>query len=176
MGSDSYLWWMREVGKRCMGRAEYGAHAYVFTDWRQYPTIVTAWETVSWTLRSCLVWSKGRGGAMGSFWRNDHELVAVFAKGQPTALPNGGFFNVLTSTKPQGGEHPTEKPVSVMSRIVEAAPGVILDPFAGSGSTLVAAKALGRRAIGVELEERYAEIAARRLRQDVLDFTDGASA
>ena len=170
MGSDSYLWWMREVGQRSMRIAESGAHAYVFTDWRQYPSIVTAWETTSWTLRSCLVWSKNRGGAMGSFWRNDHEWIAVFAKGKPAPLPNGGFFNVLTATKPQGGKHPTEKPLSVMSRIVEAAPGVILDPFAGSGSTLVAAKALGRKAIGVELDERYCEIAARRLSQGVLDF------
>lgn len=67
-------------------------------------------------------------------------------------------------------EHPTQKPVELMTWCMSFYPDskTILDPFMGSGTTLRAAKDLGRRAIGIEIEERYAEIAARRLQQEVL--------
>lgn len=72
-----------------------------------------------------------------------------------------------------GQEHPTQKPLDLMEWVVNRAPGTgtILDPFAGSGTTLVAAKNLGRKAVGIEIIERRCEIAARRCSQGVLELT-----
>jgi site-specific DNA-methyltransferase (adenine-specific) len=66
--------------------------------------------------------------------------------------------------------HPTQKPIALMKRLLCVRPATVLDPFAGSGTTLQAAKQMGASAIGIEIEEKYCEIAAKRLSQEVLQF------
>lgn len=93
------------------------------------------------------------------------------------AWNGGGKAGVWTHPVVQSQGHPTVKPLPMVADWVRlfTDPGdLILDPFVGSGTTLVAAKQEGRRAIGVEIDERYCELAARRLAQEVLDF-EGAS-
>jgi site-specific DNA-methyltransferase (adenine-specific) len=104
-------------------------------------------------------------------WRRDVEPVYVLGtwprrktRWSAVVAARGGICNAIMRTG-----HPHTKPLDVMEQLVEACPeGVIADPFAGSGSTLVAARNLGRRAVGVELEERYCEVVAKRLDQGVL--------
>lgn len=118
----------------------------------------------------------GARGAVGGF-RRDAEAIYLLGKWPPGL---GGMSSVIaTSARSQGNPssaqgrygHPHAKPVDVMETLIAACPpGVIADPFAGSGSTLVAARNLGRRAIGVEIDERYAEAAARRLAQAPLEI------
>jgi len=127
-------------------------------------------------VRQVLVWQKSEtAGVVGSTtgFRRDAEPVYLL---DPWPVVAVRWSSVLRSR--QGSNeahrltgHPHAKPLDLMSTLIQRSPvGVVLDPFMGCGSTLVAAKALGRRAVGVELDECYCEMAARRLSQEVLDF------
>lgn len=129
--------------------------------------------------RQALVWQKAPHlGMFGSFggWRRDWEAVYLTGAGwsvSPAARSGVIRADSVSSVATSG--HPHAKPIGLLeSLIASTPPGTVADPFAGSGSTLVAAKRLGRKAIGVELEERYCEVIAKRLAQGALDFGDSA--
>jgi site-specific DNA-methyltransferase (adenine-specific) len=121
-----------------------------------------------------LVWRKPiDAGVVGSVtgFRRDTELIFLIGR-WPRQDARRSSVLVTNSNKNaylRPGQHPHAKPVGLMETILEFTPaGVIADPFVGSGATLIAARNLGRRAVGVELDERYCEIAARRLAQGIL--------
>jgi site-specific DNA-methyltransferase (adenine-specific) len=124
--------------------------------------------------RHILTWDKGDWPGMGDLalpWGPSTEEVYVIGTG---FVGKRGGSILHSKRRPTGTTalHPTEKPLELMTRLLEACvpSWVILDPFAGSGSTLVAAKAMGRRAIGIEIEieERRCERAASRCSQEAL--------
>ena len=125
--------------------------------------------------RQALVWKKpdnmGIFGTVGGF-RRDWECIYLRGDSLKRGGAESGVIVTPRSWETTGHRH--SKPVALMERLVALFPGVIADPFAGSGSTLVAARNLGRHAIGVEIEERYCEVAARRLAQDCLDLGGSA--
>jgi site-specific DNA-methyltransferase (adenine-specific) len=140
--------------------------ALVFGTWRIERPAAT---------RQVIVWDKSANGpGMGALdvpWGPSHEEVYVLGSGWVGARGGSVYRDKpFTSGDSDRPNHPTPKPTSLMERLLSHSVGTVADPFAGSGSTLVAAKQLGRKAIGVELEERYCEIVAKRLSQGVLDF------
>ena len=133
--------------------------------------------------RQRLIWAKDGTPGMGDLrmpWGTSHEDIHVLGPGwsrEAAGVTRRG--SVIRTNGARGGAageenrwgHPTPKPVALMELLIAACPpGVIAEPFAGSGATLAAARALGRRVVGVELEERYCETIAKRLDQGVLDI------
>lgn len=124
-------------------------------------------------VRHLLVWDKGDSPGMGDLslpWGHSCEEIYVFGDGWTgKRISNVLRFPTLSAGDKNRPDHPTPKPIGLMHALVAYAPeGIIVDPFMGSGSTLRAAKDLGRKAIGVEIDERYCEIAAKRMGQEVL--------
>jgi DNA modification methylase len=149
----------------------------VLTRWGDRPSVVFG----SWRapkpdgVKQSLVWRKPPdSGVVGSVtgYRNDTELIFLRGAWPKRNSQRSSVLTTDTGMHAYLNGHPHAKPVPLMMQILDAAPpGSVADPFAGSGSTLIAARNLGRRAIGVELEERYCELIAKRLSQQSFDFS-----
>jgi site-specific DNA-methyltransferase (adenine-specific) len=122
-------------------------------------------------LRQIVVWDRGSGfNRQFTYFVPAHEWIMLLAKPafRTTTRSVDDVWRIPFET---GSEHPAPFPLSLARRAVDATTaGLVVDPFCGSGTTLRAAKDAGRRAVGIELSERYCEIAATRLQQGVLDF------
>lgn len=165
--TDLLLW----VVQQCPRVLADDRWAAVFCGYTQVGPVQDSFASLGLGVKTVGVWDKGMP-TLGEGIRNQYELFVLARKGKAPERFCGG--NVWRCT--QGGgrpEHPHEKPGEVLRRLVEnySEPGaLVLDPCMGSGTTLRAAKDCNRRSIGIEIEEQYCEIAARRQAQEVLDL------
>lgn len=147
------------------------AALYCFTSW----TNMADWCfrcSPFFKMQGFLIWDKGRhSGTWSAYaWQFHWEGIYYGIRGPRTIREYQA--DVIRGLRHNPSES-MEKPVPLMANLIKASSDVgqmIVDPFCGSGPTLVAAKQLGRRAIGIEIEEKYCTIAANRLRQEVLSF------
>lgn len=157
-----------------------GSIHYYFMDWRHMREIQDAAVPLFGPLRQLCVWAKHAGG-MGSFYRNQHELVFVFKKGNAPHINNfelgqhgryrtnvwnySGIASVTEKNHVLLGLHPTIKPVGLIADAIRDCShrkGIILDPFAGSGTLLIAAERTGRHARVIEIDPQYVDVGVQR--------------
>ena len=166
-----YTTWASLWLRWALARAAKHAALCMFTDWRQLPTVTDAVQVAGWVYRGIGVWNKPAARPNRGAFASDAEFVvhgvSAMANHDSDYYPRAVFRQ---SMAPGERQHPTEKPVAMMGWLVQFSPagGVVVDPFMGSGSTLVAAKNHGRKAIGCDVDERWCEVTAERLRQGVL--------
>ena len=125
--------------------------------------------------RQTVIWDKTPCGYMGDLsipFGSAHEEIYCLGKDGWTGKREPSIINaqMLMSGDKNRPNHPTPKPVALMERLIGKTTGIVADPFAGSGATLIAARNLSRKAIGVEMEEKYCEIIASRLQQQAFDL------
>jgi DNA modification methylase len=157
-----------------------GAILFVFMDWRHLFELTCAGREQDLAVKNLVVWAKDNAG-MGTFYRSRHELVFVFKNGDGSHINTfelgqhgryrtnvweyPGVNTFRTGRLEELAMHPTVKPVAMLAdaiRDVTKRGAVVLDPFAGSGSTLIAAEKAGRRARCIEYEPKYCDVIVRR--------------
>ena len=164
----------------CRDRSAVGAVVFACMDWRQIDVLLDAGRVAGLHRINMAVWNKGSGG-MGGLYRSAHEIVAVFCTAKSPAVNNVALgvhgrdrTNVWTyaganrsgsSAGKALADHPTPKPVElVVDALLDVThPGdIVLDPFIGSGTTIIAGEQSGRRVCGIELDPKYVDRTIRR--------------
>jgi DNA modification methylase len=157
-----------------------GAIHFQCMDWRHMGEMMAAGESVYSELKNLVVWNKDNAG-MGTFYRSKHELMFVWKVGLAAHVNNFGLgekgryrtnvwdYAGISGLSPKRMKeltmHPTVKPVALVAdamRDCSKRGAIVLDPFCGSGTTLIAAQKTGRRGRGIELDPQYVDTAIRR--------------
>ena len=180
MTPDQFIAFLKSTLGPCAHYSVDGAIHYVFIDWRHVGELIAAGTAVFDGLKNMCVWVKSNAG-QGAFYRSQHELVLVFKHGHAPHLNNFGlgatgrtrsnvwrYAGVNSFRAGRMDElkmHPTVKPVAMIAdamRDCSRRGSIVLDAFAGSGTTIMAAEQIGRRAFCMEIDPHYADVAVRR--------------
>ena len=156
----------KEALEACLPHLADDAHVIVFTDWQHEPEIRRVLADLGLAIRGQLIWVKENHsiGDVNHTFAPFHEVMVHAVKGRPTVTPRQrDVFNVPRTHE---SEHPTEKPVELLKQLINSCSSendVVLDPFGGSGSTLIAGLELHRDAYAIEIDEQYLNMALSRL-------------
>ena len=180
MSEAEFIAFLRSSLEPAVEVSREGALHYVAMDWRHIAELIAAVKPIYSEMKNLCVWSKNNGG-QGSLYRSQHELIAVFKVADAPHVNNvelgrhgrnrsnvwhyAGVNTFKTGRADELASHPTVKPTALVAdaiRDVTRRNAVVLDPFGGSGTTLIAAERTGRRARLVELEPRYVDVSVRR--------------
>ena len=164
--------WLYDARKICKP----GAPVCMFIDWRQLPAATDALQWAGWIWRGTAVWDKGNSRPQKGRFRQQAEYIVWGSNGDmPISRPVPCLPGVFKYGNPQNRIHLTEKPLQLMRDIVKITEpgGRILDPFAGSGTTVLAAVLEGYSATGIEVTDAYAALARGRIRQALEDDYQG---
>ena len=189
MSFADYGRFLSEVISQLVRYSNNGSIHYLFMNWRHLALLEAVCGFRYGTHLNTCVWVKSNGG-MGSFYRSQHELILVFRNGDAPHINNiqlgkygrnrtnvwhyEGVNTVNPSARADLELHPTVKPVALVADAIRDCTrrgDIVLDPFIGSGTTIIAAEQTGRVCAGIELDPRYVDTAIRRWQQ----FTGGTA-
>ena len=164
----SWTHWMAEWLTEARRVCKPGAPICMFINWRQLPAMTDALQWAGWVWRGILVWDKTNSRPQRGRFRQQAEFVVWGSNGHMPLDRNAPVLpGVFRQSMPAYAKrrHQTEKPLEVMREMVKIVEpgGIILDPFAGAGTTVLAAKLEGYPALGIELSRHYAKVSAERI-------------